>query len=151
MDISKIKENIINDIVDSYEIVGEITKNEVLTIMVERIKEDEFQPKVCEYTEDVEEENLFDRPVSSLCTYLKQLEDKFGAGELRQKWSGYKGNYFVYAYKGVEDEDMISQRIEKELYSYVEQYIIRKEKKQAKDNKIKELEEELRRLKNDEC
>ena len=132
MDKINIKERIINNLMENYH----ITKNESLTLMVENIKEDEFNPRECEYTIRIDESNLFYIPVSNLCEYLKQLVDKYGDGELQELWE-YDSEYFVYAYKDIENEDKIYGRIIAELYPYVNKYCISEQKKIDKAKIIK--------------
>ena len=74
------------------------------------VVEEDFIPRVEYKTEYLDEDKLFGQTPSFISKYLSEFEQKFGKGTVEQRWSGYEDNYFVYQYKGVEDDDALNIR-----------------------------------------
>lgn len=146
MDKNNIKRNVIDNIFRCYEYDG-LTKAEADMLFNCHVVEEDFTPREEYKTEYLDEDKLFGQTPSFISKYLSEFEQKFGKGTVEQRWSGYEDNYFVYQYKGVEDEDVIEERLCEHVRKEVEKYLKEKEKKLAKEKRIKELEKELAELK----
>lgn len=146
MDKNSIKRNVIDSIFRHYEYDG-LTRAEADMLFNRHVVEEDFTPREEYKTEYLDEEKLFGQTLSSISKYLSEFEQKFGKGTVEQRWSGYEDNYFVYQYKGVEDDDVIEKRLYEHVSKEVEKYLKEKEKKLAKEKRIKELEKELAELK----
>lgn len=147
MDKNKIRKNVVEYLSEDYQ----IPKFDVDKIFCYYISDEDFTPREEYKTEYLDEDKLFGQTPSFISKYLSEFEQKFGKGTVEQRWSGYEDNYFVYQYKGVEDDETVENRIYKKVQKEVVKYIRVEEQKLAKEKKIKELEKELTKLKRDSC
>jgi len=146
MDKNSIKRNVIDNIFSYYEYDG-LTRAEADMLFNRHVVEEDFTPREEYKTVDLDEDKLFGQTPSFISKYLSEYEQKFGEGTVEQRWSGYEDNYFVYQYKGVEDDNVIEGRLYEHVSKEVDKYLKEKEKKLAKEKRIKELEKELAKLK----
>ena len=146
MDKNTIKRNVIDNIFRCYEYDG-LTRAEADMLFNCHVVEEDFTPREEYKTVDLDEDKLFGQTPSFISKYLSEYEQKFGEGTVEQRWSGYEDNYFVYQYKGVEDDNVIEGRLYEHVSKEVDKYLKEKEKKLAKEKRIKELEKELAKLK----
>lgn len=147
MDKNKIRKNVVEYLSEDYQ----MPKSDVDKIFCYYISDEDFIPKEEYKSADIDEDKLFGQTPSFISSYLAKFEKKFGEGTVEQRWAGYESNYFVYQYKGVEDDETVENRIYKKVQKEVVKYIKVEEQKLAKENKIKELEKELAKLKRDSC
>lgn len=122
-----------------------ISRADVVKI-VEDIPFSEYNPRLVEKEICADEERLFGN-VSDVIDYLSAYKDC----KLRQEWSGYEDNYFVFDKKVIETDEEIIDR----LHTYVgecvksllrkrdEQESLKKKKKEYQD-KISELDRKLK-------
>lgn len=146
MDKNSIKRNVIDNIFSDYKYDG-LTRAEADMLFNCHVAEDDFTPREEYKTEYLDEDKLFGQTPSFISKYLSEFEQKFGKGTVEQCWPGYEDNYFVYQYKGVEDDNVIEDRLYEHVSKEVDKYLKEKEKKLAKEKRIKELEKELAKLK----
>lgn len=146
MNKTDIKKNVINNIYAYYHYDG-LTKTEADMLFNRYVVDEDFIPKVENKTEPLDEDKLFGQTPAFIYQYLSEFDRNFGVGIVEQHWSGYEDNYFVYKYKGLEDDSAIENRIYEHLDKEVKKYLHQKEKKVAKEKRIKELENELAELK----
>ncbi len=146
MDKNSIKRNIIDRIFRCYE-YDSLTRAEADMLFNWYVTEEDFTPREEYKTVYLDEEKLFGQTPSFISKYLSEYEQKFGKGTVEQRWSGYEDNYFVYQYKGVEDDDTVENRIYDHVNKEADKYVMEKERKEAKKKRIKELEKELAKLK----
>ena len=145
MNKNSIKRNVIDNIFRCYEYDG-ITKAEVDMLFNCNVVEEDFTPREEYKTEYLDKDKIFGQTPSFISKYLSEFEQKFGKGTVEQRWFGYEDNYFVYQYKGVEDDDEIEGRLGEHVRKGVVMYLKEKEKKLAKEKRIEELEKELAKL-----
>lgn len=123
-----------------------ISRADVVKI-VEDIPSSEYSPQLVEKEISADEERLFGENVSDVIDYLSSYKDC----ELRQEWSGYEDNYFVFVKKVIETDDEIIDRLHiyvgEEIKSLLrkrdEQESLKKKKKEYQD-KIRELDRKLK-------
>ena len=97
------------------------------------------------HTCDIEKKDLFCN-IDNVIEYLKSLKSQ-GYVEIEEKWSGYEDNYFVAIKYEEETDNEYYRRLGELTSDYSEDIADREEEKKRKNKRIKELEEELRKLK----
>lgn len=98
-----------------------------------------------EHTCDIDTDDLFDG-IDRVIEKLKSLKAR-GYTRIEQRWSGYEDNYFVAIITELENDSEYCRRLAK-LTICASENIARREYKKAENKKrIKELEDELKRLK----
>ena len=110
------------------------------------IKTTSAKREMVEHTCDVEKDDLFGN-IDSVIEYLKSLKLQ-GYVEIDERWSGYEDNYFVGVKNEEETDDEYYSRLGKIVSKYSMDIRKRKEEEARKNKRIKELEEELYKLKN---
>lgn len=106
MNIEDIKREVLNRIKNDQE-YKEIPEKYIIQ-WINEIPVSEFEPHII--TEDkgeVDWENLFNRKVSDIITFLSQYKDY----NLEERWSGYEDNYFMFSIERPETSDEIIERI----------------------------------------
>ena len=104
--IKDIKENIINRLKSIYHDCVCFDIEDVKKI-VDELPESEFTPNLVDRDINADENKLFDRNVTDVIDYLSSYKDYI----LRQRWSGYESNHFVFSKKEMETEEEISERL----------------------------------------
>lgn len=135
-DTKDIKTEVLNRIkaVQEYKRIPEKKINQ----WINEIPTYEFEPRtITEVKEEIDRENLFDRKVSDVITYLSQYKDY----TLEERWSGYEDNYFVFSIQRPETSDEIVTRIcnivRSSCCSFLEQ-----------EEQIADIDEQIRKLEN---
>ena len=96
----------------------------------------EFKPRtITEVKEEIDHENLFDRKVSDVITYLSQYKDY----TLEERWSGYENNYFMFTIQRSETSDEIIERIYDIVDSDCRAFL-------KQEDEIANIDEQIRRL-----
>ena len=75
--------------------------------IVNEMPESAFTPKLVDRDIVADKDKLFDKNVSDVIDYLSSYKDY----KLRQRWSGYESNYFVFSKKEKETEEEIFERV----------------------------------------
>lgn len=98
-----------------------------------------------EHTCDVDKDDLFDGIDKSI-VFLKKLKEK-GYTRIEERWSGYECNYFVAVKKELETDEEYYHRIATLVAEESEAIERREAQRSAAKKRIKELEDELKKLK----
>ena len=102
--------------------------------------------QVVKHTCHIKSDDLFGN-IDKVIKYLESLKSQ-GYVEIEERWSGYEDNYFV----GIKNEEETDEEYYGRLGEIVSEYSMcikkREEEKTRKNKRIKELEDELRKLKN---
>ena len=69
--------------------------------------ESAFTPRLVDRDIIADKDRLFDKNVSDVIDYLSSYKNY----KLRQRWSGYESNYFVFSKKEKETEDEMLNRL----------------------------------------
>lgn len=93
----------------------------------------------------IEKKDLFGN-IDNVIEYLKSLKSQ-GYVEIEEKWSGYEDNYFVAIKYEEETDNEYYGRLGRLTSDYSKGIATREEEKKRKNKRIKELKEELRKLK----
>jgi hypothetical protein len=96
-------------------------------------------------TKEISKEDLFG-DIDNVISFLKSLK-KDGYNEIDEKWSGYEDNYFQAEKYTKETDEEFYSRIAYKVSETADYLKEKKEKKAEKERRIKELEEEIRKLK----
>ena len=75
--------------------------------IVAELPDSEFTPNLVDRDINADEDKLFDKNVSDVIDYLSSYKDY----KLRQRWSGYESNYFVFSTKEKETEEEMLNRL----------------------------------------
>ena len=139
--IKDVKEKLINRLKRTYrECVGfdiaDIRK------IVEEIHESKFTPKLVDRDINADKDKLFDKNVSDVIEYLSSYKDYI----LRQRWSGYESNYFVFSKKEKETEEEIFERLYDVVNSKYSRLLDKKSEIEMLNLKKKELQDKIAEL-----
>ena len=116
MDIDKIKQELFNKIKFNY---INIPNKDIFKIIAD-IPQNKFKPHtITEIIKEVDKDNLFDRKVSEIITFLSQYKDY----TLEERWSGYEDNYFTLIQERQENLDEIVNRIYNDIQSDCQEYV----------------------------
>ena len=140
-DIKYIKKEVLNRIkaVQEYKRIPEKKINQ----WINEIPTYEFEPRtITEVKEEIDRENLFDRKVSDVITYLSQYKDY----TLEERWSGYEDNYFVFSIQRPETSDEIATRICNIVRGSCCSFLKHEEQIADIDKQIRKLENQKRKL-----
>ena len=140
-DIEDIKKEVLNRIkaVQEYKRIPEKKINQ----WINEIPTYEFEPRtITEVKEEIDRENLFDRKVSDVITYLSQYKDY----TLEERWSGYEDNYFVFSTQRPETSDEIATRICNIVRGSCCSFLKQEEQIADIDRQIRRLENQKRKL-----
>lgn len=136
MNIEDIKKEVLNRIKDDQEY--KIIPDKYIIQWINEIPTSEFEPHII--TEDkgeVDWENLFNRKVSDIITFLSQYKDY----NLEERWSGYEDNYFMFSIERPETSDEITERIydivDMDCHAFLE-----------RNDEIADIDEQIQKLKN---
>lgn len=98
-------------------------------------------------TKEISKEDLFGN-IDDVISFLTSLK-KDGYDEIDEKWSGYEDNYFQAEKYTKETDEELYSRIAVKVAERADFLLIEKKKNAEKERRIKELEEKIRRLKNE--
>lgn len=101
--------------------------------------------KLVQRTFEIERDKLFG-VIDNVVPFLMSLKEK-GYVSIEERWSGYENNYFVAVKNGIENDEEYCERLAKMVNTVSKQIEEREKKKGEKEKRIKELEFELRKLK----
>lgn len=101
-----------------------------------------------EHSEYIDEKNLFCE-IDEIIAFLTSLK-KTGYTSIYQRWSGYEDNYFVAVKISDETDDEYHERLADTIAPYIEGYLKEDDEKESRKRRIRELEQELQKLKGKE-
>lgn len=141
MDIAKIKQEIFNKIKFNY---VNISNKDIFKI-IDDIPQNKFKPlTITEIIKEVDEDDLFDRKVSEIITFLSQYKDY----TLEERWYGYEENYFVLTQERQENLDEIVNRIYDNVRSICQEYVTKEEELKKIEKQISELQNKRNKILN---
>ena len=134
MDIDKIKQELFNKIKVNYINMS----NKDIFKIIDDIPQNNFKPHtITEIIKEIDEDNLFDRKVSEIITFLSQYKDY----TLEERWSSYEDNYFTLTQERQENLDEIVNRIYNDIQYTCQKYV-------EKEKELKEIEKQISELQN---
>ena len=141
MDINKIKQEIFNKIKFNY---INIPNKDIFKI-IDDIPQNKFKPHtITEIIKEVDKDDLFDRKVSEIITFLSQYKDY----TLEERWSGYEENYFTLTQERQENLDEIVNRIYNDIQSICLKYVKKEEELKNIEKQISELQNKRNKILN---
>ena len=124
-----------------------VTKNDIIKIIDDNIKEEDYHPIIIDGSVTIDKENIFGKSAKEIYDYLSSLEKEFGEGYFDEGWSGYEDNYLEYCYKRLENQDEVTYRLREKIEDKIKDFENKKEKEAKKAKEIAELEKRLAELK----
>lgn len=141
MDIAKIKQEIFNKIKFNY---INIPNKDIFKI-IDDIPQNNFKPHtITEIIKEVDKDDLFDRKVSEIITFLSQYKDY----TLEERWNGYIDNYFTLTQERQENLDEIVNRIYNDIQSSCQEYVTKEEELKRIEKQISELQDKRNKILN---
>ena len=141
MDIAKIKQEIFNKIKFNH---INIPNKDIFKI-IDDIPQNKFKPlTITEIIKKVDKDDLFDRKVSEIITFLSQYKDY----TLEERWYGYEENYFVLTQERQENLDEIVNRIYNDIQSNCQKYVTKEEELKKIEKQISELQNKRNKILN---
>lgn len=141
MDIDKIKQELFNKIKFNY---INISNKDIFKI-IDDIPQNKFKPlTITEIIKEVDKDDLFDRKVSEIITFLSQYKDY----TLEERWYGYEDNYFVITQERQENLDEIVNRIYNDIQSSCQEYVTKEEELKRIEKQISELQDKRNKILN---
>lgn len=141
MDIDKIKQELFNKIKFTY---INISNKDIFKI-IDDIPQNNFKPlTITEIIKEVDKDDLFDRKVSEIITFLSQYKDY----TLEERWYGYEDNYFVLTQERQENLDEIVNRIYNDIQSSCQEYVTKEEELKRIEKQISELQDKRNKILN---
>lgn len=141
MDIAKIKQELFNKIKFNY---INISNKDIFKI-IDNIPQNKFKPlTITEIIKEVDKDDLFDRKVSEIITFLSQYKDY----TLEERWYGYEDNYFVLTQERQENLDEIVNRIYNDIQSICQEYVTKEEELKRIEKQISELQNKRNKILN---
>ena len=146
--IKDIKEKLINRLENIYHDRVYFDIADVKRI-VNEMPESAFTPRLVDRDIIADKDKLFDKNVSDVIDYLSSYKNY----KLRQRWSRYESNYFVFSKKEKETEEEIFERLYDIVKSKYSKVLTKKSeiaslnlKKKALQHKIAELDKQIQPL-----
>ena len=141
MDIDKIKQELFNKIKSNY---INISNKDIFKI-IDDIPQNRFKPlTITEIIKEVDKDDLFDRKVSEIITFLSQYKDYTH----EERWCGYEENYFTLTQERQENLDEIVNRIYNDIQSDCQKYVTKEEELKKIDKQISELQNKRNKILN---
>lgn len=141
MDIDKIKQELFNKIKFTY---INISNKDIFKI-IDDIPQNNFKPlTITEIIKEVDKDDLFDRKVSEIITFLSQYKDY----TLEERWNGYIDNYFTLTQERQENLDEIVNRIYNDIQSDCQKYVTKEEELKKIEKQISELQDKRNKILN---
>ena len=117
--------------------------------IVNEMPESAFTPRLVDRDIIADKDRLFDKNVSDVIDYLSSYKNY----KLRQRWSGYESNYFVFSKKEKETEDEMLNRLYDIVNNKYSRLLDKKSeiaflnlKKKELQDKIAELDKQIESL-----
>ena len=141
MDLNKIKQELFNKIKFNY---INIPNKDIFKI-IDDIPQNKFKPlTITEIIKEVDKDDLFDRKVSEIITFLSQYKDY----TLEERWNGYIDNYFTLTQERQENLDEIVNRIYNDIKSNCQEYVTKEEELKKIEKQISELQNKRNKILN---
>lgn len=141
MDSDKIKQELFNKIKFTY---INIPNKDIFKI-IDDIPQNRFKPLIItEIIKEVDKDDLFDRKVSEIITFLSKYKDY----TLEERWSGYIDNYFTLTQERQENLDEIVNRVYNDIQSDCQKYVTKEEELKKIDKQISELQNKRNKILN---
>ena len=141
MNIDKIKQELFNKIKFNYINMS----NKDIFKIIDDIPQNKFKPlTITEIIKELDKDDLFDRKVSEIITFLSQYKDY----TLEERWSGYEENYFVLTQERQENLDEIVNRIYNDIQSDCQEYVTKEEELKKIEKQISELQNKRNKILN---
>ena len=141
MDLNKIKQEIFNKIKFNYINIS----NKDICKIIDDIPQNKFKPlTITEIIKEVDKDDLFDRKVSEIITFLSQYKDY----TLEERWNGYIDNYFTLTQERQENLDEIVNRIYNDIQSNCQKYVTKEEELKKIEKQISELQNKRNKILN---
>ena len=141
MDLNKIKQEIFNKIKFNYINIS----NKDICKIIDDIPQNKFKPlTITEIIKEVDKDDLFDRKVSEIITFLSQYKDC----TLEERWNGYIDNYFTLTQERQENLDEIVNRIYNDIQSNCQKYVTKEEELKKIEKQISELQNKRNKILN---
>ena len=141
MDNNKIKQELFNKIKFNY---INIPNKDIFKI-IDDIPQNKFKPlTITEVIKEVDKDDLFDRKVSEIITFLSQYKDC----TLEERWNGYIDNYFTLTQEKQENLDEIVNRIYNDIQSDCQKYVTKEEELKKIEKQISELQNKRNKILN---
>ena len=141
MDLNKIKQEIFSKIKFNYTNIS----NKDICKIIDDIPQNKFKPlTITEIIKEVDKDDLFDRKVSEIITFLSQYKDC----TLEERWNGYIDNYFTLTQERQENLDEIVNRIYNDIQSDCQKYVTKEEELKKIEKQISELQNKRNKILN---
>ena len=141
MDLNKIKQEIFSKIKFNYINIP----NKDICKIIDDIPQNKFKPlTITEIIKEVDKDDLFDRKVSEIITFLSQYKDY----TLEERWNGYIDNYFTLTQERQENLDEIVNRIYNDIKSNCQEYVTKEEELKKIEKQISELQNKRNKILN---
>ena len=141
MDLNKIKQEIFSKIKFNYTNIS----NKDICKIIDDIPQNKFKPlTITEIIKEVDKDDLFDRKVSEIITFLSQYKDC----TLEERWNGYIDNYFTLTQERQENLDEIVNRIYNDIQSNCQKYVTKEEELKKIEKQISELQNKRNKILN---
>lgn len=139
--VEDIKEKLINKLKNIYHDLVCFDIADVKKI-VDEIPDSAFTPKLVDRDINADKDKLFDKNVSDVIDYLSSYKNY----KLRQRWSGYESNYFVFSKKEKETEEEMLNRLYDIVNSKYSRLLDKKSEIASLNLKKKELQDKIAEL-----
>lgn len=139
--VEVIKEKLINKLKSIYHdyVYFDITDVEKI---VNELLDSAFTAKLIDRDINADKDKLFDKNVSDVIDYLSSYKDY----KLRQRWSGYESNYFIFSKKEKETEEEMLNRLYDIVNSKYSRLLDKKSEEASLCLKKKELLDKITEL-----
>ena len=104
--------------------------------------ESAFTPRLVDRDIIADKDKLFDKNVSDVIDYLSSYKNY----KLRQRWSGYESNYFVFSTKEKETEEEMFNRVYDIVNNKYSRLLDKKSEIASLNLKKKELQDKIAEL-----
>lgn len=139
--IKDIKEKLIDKLKSIYHDYVYFDITDVKRIINE-MPDSAFTPKLVDRDINADKNKLFDKNVSDVIDYLSSYKDY----KLRQRWSRYESNYFVFCKKEKETEEEMLNRLYDIVHNKYSRLLDKKNEKASLNLKKKELLDKIAEL-----
>lgn len=111
-------------------------------MIINEMPDSAFTPKLVDRDINADKNKLFDKNVSDVIDYLSSYKDY----KLRQRWSRYESNYFVFCKKEKETEEEMLNRLYDIVHNKYSRLLDKKNEKASLNLKKKELLDKIAEL-----
>ena len=110
--------------------------------IINEMPDSAFTPKLVDRDINADKNKLFDKNVSDVIDYLSSYKNY----KLRQRWSRYESNYFVFCKKEKETEEEMLNRLYDIVHNKYSRLLDKKNEKASLNLKKKELLDKIAEL-----